>query len=684
VLKQSNFAVFYLILLFLTLVGASFGIAIPVIAFWLGALLFMIEGTIFAKQVGIAAIFESVGELLRQPLLWIACITLASFGFSSFFGIKPDISGHKWMIVVAIALGGAIWFLGVRRWGVASISRLPMIALWLALIVSLYAWGYVFHWKFFVIAEGRNALPYSIQKISSLLAIIMPFALLRVLPRKSPYEWGMLCLCATTAFMCGGRSGIVAYIAMTCIFAFYFPWGQIKHWGHSLARYVGANIFAGIIGTVAYFIIVGEKQFMRRVVSERAATGSGRTDIWQFSWDKFQDHPVFGIGVQAFRYLDFTGVKLSSTLHPHNITVEILLETGFVGLLSLTVFSILALYKTIWQAHRHIMTDPNNLRVIIMATGVSLFSYFTAGQFLTSFFHGWWLVVPTTLFALLGAVTFIYRHGADQTRKSFASHPHEITVTIVMPCFNGEAYLKQAIASVQYQTIQDWELIIVNDGSTDSSQNIINEYKQADARIKSITHKTSMGAGAARNAGLDAARGRYVAFLDCDDIWKQSKLECQIAAMDQTGAALSTTHYDIIDDGANVIGQVTPRDHVFTFGRLLKCNDIGCSSAMIDREQVKSTRFPDFRRAQDFIFWCEILRHGNLCLCIHENLGAYRVHSRSRTLNKFEAARNRIRLMRDALQVPALIIPYYLVFYILYGVLKQVRSGVSIIATQAK
>lgn len=679
--KHSVIEIITLSLLFVTLGGAALGVAVPSIAFWLGVVLALgtMVGDYIRKNQTPFGNLET--PLHRTLLFWLAVLTLSSFGFSSITGLHPETSISKWATVVGIAFGGGVLFLGLLRLTPSAIRKLPMVALWSSVGVAAYACAYGLYWKFGIAANGGPAVPGKLQKVSTLLSIMLPFAYTGIFLKDRLAGWAAVFVCVCAVFLSGGRSGIVAYVIMVIVYAYFFPWGQVARWGRVLGRYALVNIAGGLVGTFLYLQMIGEETFVRRVASPRAATGSGRTGIWEFAWDKFLDHPVTGIGVQGFRYLDFTGVKLSSTFHPHNITIEILLETGLVGLILIISFVLLTLYKTAFTAHRKILTDFSGIRVYIFATTIALMSYFIAGQFLTSFFHGWWLAVPTSLMALLGALTVIFRRAEDDYVRTAAGQYYPVQVTVVMPCHNGETYLAEAIESVRRQSLADWELIVVNDGSADRSQEIINRYCAEDTRIRQIRHETARGAGAARNAALEAARGRYIAFLDCDDLWAPNKLERQIAAMHAGGAAFSTTRYDVIDGAGKIIGEVAPMDKVLTFGRLLKCNDIGCSVAVLDRALIGDVRFPAYPKAQDFVLWCRILAGGHLCLYLHDVLGSYRVHSKSRTLNKWETAKNRIHLLSEALHLPWIVIPYYIKLYILYGVLKQIRSGVRIIRT---
>ena len=448
------------------------------------------------------------------------------------------------------------------------------------------------------------------------LALLAPFILLHVLKKDTAIAWLGLILYTAAVFLSGGKSTIISFAIAALLFAYFFPWGSLQDWGKSLFKFVGCLLFAAFIGTASHSFVGSPEQFTE---------------------------------IEANRNLLLWGV--------------------------VAFFSLLAAIKAGHTAHRRIMTDTANLRVFVTATLIALSAFFIHAAIEGFFIRDVWLVYPVLLLALLGGILKLYEREEKNNYSAASKKNYPVRISIVMPCHNGADFIEAAFDSVQSQTEQDWELLIVNDGSQDRSQEIIDAYTAADARIKSFLHQTAQGAGAARNTGLTHAAGRYVAFLDCDDLWKPEKLSVQTAQMERTGAALSTTHYDVIDDNNQTTGAVTPHDRIFTLGRLLKCNDIGCSAAMIDRSLLGDVRFPDYRKAQDFVLWCNILRQGFLCLCIHRNLGAYRLHSKSRTLNKFETSMNRIALLQKAVKVPLIVIPYYVLFYIAYGTIKQLKSG---------
>lgn len=232
-------------------------------------------------------------------------------------------------------------------------------------------------------------------------------------------------------------------------------------------------------------------------------------------------------------------------------------------------------------------------------------------------------------------------------------------VSIVMPAFNAGATIAESIRSVLEQTHAHWELLIVDDGSTDDTRAIIDTFL-ADRRIRLLTGAGRGGPALARNVGLDAAAGDMVAFLDSDDQWLAHKTEAQVAFMTRTGAALSYTGYWRVDsDGRTRRGHVTVPPSV-TYESLLKTNSIGCLTAMYDRRIFPDARMPDVGKSsegswlrhwlkgrighEDYAFWLAMLRspqareRANFACGIDEPLALYRLSANSLSGNKWRAA----------------------------------------------
>lgn len=239
-----------------------------------------------------------------------------------------------------------------------------------------------------------------------------------------------------------------------------------------------------------------------------------------------------------------------------------------------------------------------------------------------------------------------------------------------MPVYNAAAFLKESIASVQAQRLTDWELIAVDDGSTDNSASILTNLAHTDARIRLVSTGGNLGAGGARNHGMDAAQGRFIAFLDADDLWHSDKLSRQLRAMETTGTPFSCTSYlrhNLDTDKKTAIG-VPARA---TWADLLKTNTVACSTAMIDTAYFGQRHMSNLQRRQDFLFWLQLLQATPFVLGLPEVLMTYRQHGRSLSAPKTRAAANTWTMYRQSLGMPMPSAAWYFSNYALRGLLRH-------------
>lgn len=211
-------------------------------------------------------------------------------------------------------------------------------------------------------------------------------------------------------------------------------------------------------------------------------------------------------------------------------------------------------------------------------------------------------------------------------------------VSIIMSSYNSEKWIEESIKSVQAQTYKNWELIISDDASTDRTLEIIQKEAEKDSRIIVIQSEVNSGAAKARNKALKMAKGRYIAYLDSDDIWLPHKLEHQLSYMKRKKYAMCYTDYDII----NSDGEYRKTIHVprtVTYDGYLK-RPITCTlSIILDRAVIddKLMIMPDIRRGQDGATWLQILKTGIIGYGLDESLAKYRRHKGSLSNNKIKA-----------------------------------------------
>lgn len=208
-------------------------------------------------------------------------------------------------------------------------------------------------------------------------------------------------------------------------------------------------------------------------------------------------------------------------------------------------------------------------------------------------------------------------------------------VSVIMPVHNSEKYLVESASSVLEQSLTDFELILVDNNSTDSSGTIITKLAEKDSRVVTLSC-TEPGAAHARNTGIRHAAGRFIAFLDSDDLWASTKLEKQILFMRSNGYALTHTHYQKIRASGEEFGPIVKRPPKLSYRDMLKSNQIGCLSAIYDVQAIGKKYMPPIKARQDYGLWLSILKSQQFAYCLPESLAMYRVHSSgSVSSNKF-------------------------------------------------
>lgn len=245
-------------------------------------------------------------------------------------------------------------------------------------------------------------------------------------------------------------------------------------------------------------------------------------------------------------------------------------------------------------------------------------------------------------------------------------------VSIVTPVWNAAATLRAAVASVQAQSFPDWEMLLVDDGSTDGSLALAEGLAAADRRIRLLVQERNTGAAAARNRAIRAARGRFIAFLDADDLWRPEKLARQVPVL-CAGHPLVFAAYRRIDADGRPLGTVRPPVRISRAG-LLKGNVIGCLTAIYDRAALGRVEMPALARRQDYGLWLELLRRTPYAHGLPEVLADYRVRPGSLSADKLAAARATWALYREVEGLPRLRAAWYFAHYAAGGVAKRLGA----------
>lgn len=212
-------------------------------------------------------------------------------------------------------------------------------------------------------------------------------------------------------------------------------------------------------------------------------------------------------------------------------------------------------------------------------------------------------------------------------------------VSIIVPVYNAVKYIETTIDMVSRQTYKDWELILVDDASTDGSADLIEKLVASQGkRVRLIRKNVNEGAAAARNTGIDASAGRYIAFLDADDVWMPDKLEKQIAFMEKTGAAFAFHSYEFGDGLARPTGKIVHVPETMKFRQALSRTVIFTSTVMFDTEKIdmEIIHMPDVP-SEDTATWWRILKSGIVGYGYDENLAIYRRPPKSLSSNKLIA-----------------------------------------------
>ncbi|MBM7095808.1 glycosyltransferase [Bacillus sp. H-16] len=243
-------------------------------------------------------------------------------------------------------------------------------------------------------------------------------------------------------------------------------------------------------------------------------------------------------------------------------------------------------------------------------------------------------------------------------------------VSVITPAYNAERFIAQTIESVINQSFHDWEMIIVDDCSTDRTISIIKDFANRDRRIQAIQLSDNSGAAIARNEAINKSRGRYLAFLDSDDQWLPEKLEKQLGFMKEKGAAFSFTDYIFIDETGKETGAVTEVPECVSYKDLLKENMIGCLTVMIDREKTGYVKMIDIRTRQDYVLWLELCKRGFNALGLQEPLSKYRVVEGSVSSNKMKMAKQNWKVYREIEKLNLVKSIWYFLNYLYFKVRK--------------
>lgn len=250
---------------------------------------------------------------------------------------------------------------------------------------------------------------------------------------------------------------------------------------------------------------------------------------------------------------------------------------------------------------------------------------------------------------------------------------HQTLVSIITPCYNSKSTIQETIQSVISQTYPHWEMLIIDDCSTDGSDVIIQQYCKQDARIKYFkTEKPSGSPTLPRNIGIQNAQGRFIAFLDSDDLWLPSKLEEQIKLFENNKTAIVFSDYEKMDAQGNRNNRIIVAPCNTSYTELLKENVIGCLTAIYDTHKVGKLYFTPVGH-EDFAMWLSILKRGYIAQNTNTVLALYRLNTHSVSSNKIKAFQWTWNIYRKHEHLSLYKSCYYFLHYAIRATLKYFK-----------
>lgn len=246
-------------------------------------------------------------------------------------------------------------------------------------------------------------------------------------------------------------------------------------------------------------------------------------------------------------------------------------------------------------------------------------------------------------------------------------------VSIITPMYNAERYIGATIQSVLNQSYKDWEMLIVDDNSTDHGIEVVKQYlsrMEPDGRIKLIMNHKNLGVVRSRNRAIKRAKGQYIAFLDSDDLWKAEKLKEQISFMKKRDVAFCYSACDVIDRNGKQAGKVRNVPNKLSYAQLLKGNVIPCLTVVIDRNKVPDLYMDDVKH-EDYMLWLTVLKKTERAYGINKVLAHYRVNERSVSSNKLKSVIWTWKIYFVHLQLGFIRSLYYLICYLKQAIMKR-------------
>ena len=243
-------------------------------------------------------------------------------------------------------------------------------------------------------------------------------------------------------------------------------------------------------------------------------------------------------------------------------------------------------------------------------------------------------------------------------------------VSVIMPTYNSGRFISESIDCIRMQIYENWELIIVDDCSTDNTKEVVASYQGKDARIKYYCLETNSGAAVARTEAMKLAQGEYMAFCDSDDLWLNNKLELQLAFMKENDYPFSCTAYEQIDEEGNKLKKTIKTVKKTDYNRLLLDCPVGNSTVMYNVAKMGKFEVPNIRKRNDDALWLQMLKNEKYIWGMSDVLMLYRIRKNSISANKFSVIKYHWILYRDIEHLSVIRSLFHIAYWCVIKVLK--------------
>lgn len=242
-------------------------------------------------------------------------------------------------------------------------------------------------------------------------------------------------------------------------------------------------------------------------------------------------------------------------------------------------------------------------------------------------------------------------------------------VSIITPTYNCEKFISYTIESVIAQTYSNWEILIVDDYSSDNTAEIVEKYTKVDSRIKYIKLEENSGAAVARNKAIDSATGEYIAFLDSDDVWMPTKLEKQISFMKENRFNFTCTSYTKIDEEGKYLGKTIEAQTKSDYNGVLKTCP-GNSTVVYNSMNLGKFKIPDIKKRNDYVMWLQVIKQEKYLNGLIEPLGSHRIRAGAISSNKFDLVKYHWKVYREIENLTIWKSIYLIIYWIFATILK--------------